>query len=643
MIKLRDASMLALTKLRTRKVRLIITVVISGLLFGGLAGASMVARGVMSSIDSFSKEGLGERFIAQGYMQKDYDFMNKEIVLERAEAIHKEIVERKKVEAKRLGITYDPISDPSPIQEYDVPGGKQRSLNTDHPAGRQAAQEYQEAHFTAPLAEMKRVTTPYQPTAIYESAQVPYMLGGATLQVLKDGKESFGSEGGKMESGGSPNSINSFVTSWSSMSSALLDPFMLEGQDLQVDKDGSIPIVVPNSAAEQLLKLSPLPQSASSDDKLARIKEIRAKAPSITFEVCYRNASSATLVNNAITTAQEIERNKNKKDYQKPSLIYGVPSEPCGEVPIVHDKRTKNEKALADKQRQFDELFGAKPPEQSAIKFHVVGISPDFDFSAPAFGVGQIIRSLVSSSLGAVWYMPAEQVANNPTVEKIFNSKETNPLGTFTAQYAEFSTAAQARSFIEQENCEIDYSKLSGSVSPQALCQEQGNPFSLTAYGSNSLALESARRDFGKFFGLAALAVSIVAAIIMMGTVGRTIADSRRETAVFRAIGAKRFDITQIYLVYTVCLSLLIALFASLAGLILALFIHRRMADEVTVQALVAYSAKDLDKTFDLYGLYLPDLLLLVGLAVAAGLVSSIIPLIRNSRRNPIRDMRDDT
>jgi hypothetical protein len=64
---------------------------------------------------------------------------------------------------------------------------------------------------------------------------------------------------------------------------------------------------------------------------------------------------------------------------------------------------------------------------------------------------------------------------------------------------------------------------------------------------------------------------------------------------------------------------------------------------EVTTQAVVAYNVRDLAQSFHLYRFYAPDMLYLLGLAVAAGLVSAGVPLIRNLRRNPIRDMRDDT
>lgn len=165
----------------------------------------------------------------------------------------------------------------------------------------------------------------------------------------------------------------------------------------------------------------------------------------------------------------------------------------------------------------------------------------------------------------------------------------------------------------------------------------------IDAYGSNSLALDSTKRTFGKFFGIAALVIAGIACVIMMGTVGRMIADSRRETAVFRAIGAKKLDIAQIYVMYTVFLSLLISAFALIAGTVFALVVHSRYAEDFTVESILAYNAQDLNKTFSLYAFNISDVLIIVGLAIAAGLISAVLPLFRNLRRNPIRDMRDDT
>ncbi|HYH75450.1 MAG TPA: ABC transporter permease, partial [Candidatus Saccharimonadales bacterium] len=260
-----------------------------------------------------------------------------------------------------------------------------------------------------------------------------------------------------------------------------------------------------------------------------------------------------------------------------------------------------------------------------------------------AFSVTQIINSLVRSSLGDGWFTPIEAVADRPVAANLFPAVPTAG-GQAPMYYSEFATADRARDFIKQEGCAPDFSQMTGpGDNPYEDCEKQDQLFMLDAYGSNSLGLDSAKRGFSKFFSIAGLVVAAIACIIMMGTVGKMIADSRRETAVFRAIGAKKLDIAQIYILYTIFVSVLIVAFAVLLGFIGALLASAQWSQEITIQALLAYNSQDLDKAFKLYSFYGPDMLYLLGIAVTAGLLSALFPLIRNLRRNPMRDMRDDT
>jgi hypothetical protein len=648
MIRFRDTVTLAVTKLRTRKVRLTITIIISGLLFAGLVGASMVARGAFHSINTFSKEGLGERYIVKGLdvsSQAMPNFYSDPGVIDRAIAIQKDIVKRKTAEAKRLDIPYDAATEPPAFEEYSIPGGsKQRSVAFGTDAGKQAVKEYLAEH-PSPGAELfEKNAAGYQPKATYRSLAFPFSTEGR-LQVLKDGVETYDQNSQKA---GPSKGLDSFPTTWAAMSKDLLKPFALDGQGLGVGSDGSMPIIVPYSAAEQLLGLQQLPATTGSSQKLARTKQVREKAKDITFTLCYRNSTSAGLIDSAISSAQEIERNKQNKDYKKPDLIYGLPERPCGPATITRDVRTAEQKKMEAKQEQFAQTFGKPTASETTVAFRVAGIVPDPP-AQNAAGVDQIISSLVASSLGSGWYSPIEEVMQQPLLAGFFNDPLARIMGEPPSYYAELPSAAQARAFIDQQTCTLDFSvfdkaPVDGEIpNPAKACLAEDKYFELSPFGSNSLALESASKQFGTFFMLAALVVAAIGAIIMMGTVGRMIADSRRETAVFRAIGAKRLDIAQIYLLYTALLSIMISAFAVLGGLVAAMVTQRYFAEEITVQALVAYNARDLNQTFSLFGFYWPDLLFLTAIAIGIGLVSVAIPLIRNVRRNPIRDMRDDT
>lgn len=648
MIRIREAATLALTKLRTRKIRLSVTIVVSGLLFAVLAGASIGAHGIFAGVNKFSSEGFSGRYITRAnaiYGVRDAAYTNEQVQAN-AMAIHKDTVAKKKLEAKRLGIEYNESSEPLPVDEHLMPGGeKRRYLNTMHPAARQAIREFLESinsKGSAGVDDLKSIAAPYGAKAYYESRNIPYELEGARLQVLSGNKEVFdSSESSRNGLHEMPEGLDSFATSWRLMSAKLLEPFLLQGQSLQTGNDGSIPIVVPFGAAEQMLRLDQLPGNASSAQRLERLKEIRQKVSGTMFGVCYRNATSAALVDRALAAKKEIEHNKDKKDYRKPDLQYGLPDEACGSVPVVRDVRSKESKMHDAKQEQFDAIFGKLSAEQTITTFRIVGIVPDFDHSM-SVSVSQIIRSMLTSGLGeGGWYTPIELASQNAIISKVF-SDEGPSGGAHKSYYAEFASASQAKSFMNDKNCVPDFSQVKDK-DPGELCAEKGLPFYLEAFGSNSLGLDDTKKTFGKIFSIAGLAVAAIACVIMMGTVGKMIADSRRETAVFRAIGAKKLDISQIYLIYALFVAALIAAFAFLIGLLVALWADSRWSAEATRQAILAYNVQDMAKTFKLYGFHLPDILYILGVAVVAGLASAALPLIRSLRRNPIRDMRDDT
>jgi ABC-type antimicrobial peptide transport system permease subunit len=273
---------------------------------------------------------------------------------------------------------------------------------------------------------------------------------------------------------------------------------------------------------------------------------------------------------------------------------------------------------------------------------------PDPPFGASA-SISDIIGSLLTSTVGTGWYTPLESREAVPLLNNIFPDKSTSFMMPRT-YYVDFANPDQALSFMDNENCTPDFGALNVSAGPGAppgnpfsKCSESGKYFGLMPFGSSSLALASARAAFAKFFFIAAIVIAIIAGVIMMGTVGRIIADSRRETAVFRAIGAKRLDIAQIYLTYALMLSLLIALTSLLIGFLLAQYANIRLADGLTAKALLAYNAQDLSRSFYLFAVEWRDMLYLVGFTLVAGLLSASLPLLNNARRNPIKDMRDDT
>lgn len=631
MIGLRGTLRLALTKLRTRKVRLAFTIGITSLLFGVLFFAVPVANGTFNSIERFGKEGLGKRYIIQATLPSQGSVINNDDIMERALDIHADELAQKKAAAKKLGIPFDAAAEASPVIESETPSGRIRNLNVQHPAVKAATKEYLAQHPLIGAAELRKAADVYRPTAFYESKQFQNGYDGGQLQILKNGQENFVGAQTK-----EPDPLDLFIFSWTSIDDDLIKPFVLPGKNLEITSDGSIPLVIPFSSAESLLKIDPLPNNASPEAAIQHMQAVRSKAADLHFEVCYRNQASADVIADAINMQREIERNKKNADYQKPNLIHGLPATACGAPEVIHDVRTTSEKSADSKQSQFDQMFGAESPAQQKLRFVVVGLSPDKK-EGGASSVSQIVSSVVNSSLGYGWYMPSSAEHQNPLLARLFTD-DAYSIGLGRNYFVEFASADNARAFVNEKGCSVD----SAMRSEGDNCSKAGKIFTLTAFGSNTVGLESLKQQFNKAFGLTLLVIAAVASLIMGSTIGRIIADSRRETAVFRAIGAKRSDIAGIYLTYVTLLSVMVIVVALVSGTLLAYAANLALGPIATSQAIAIYGAQDTSMIFDLFkaswgGIALNGLLIL-----AVGYIAATPPLLRNVRRNPIQDMRED-
>lgn len=108
-------------------------------------------------------------------------------------------------------------------------------------------------------------------------------------------------------------------------------------------------------------------------------------------------------------------------------------------------------------------------------------------------------------------------------------------------RYVEFSNATDAQKFIDEQ---------SNDVQMDGTCVPAGRDYMASLAFNDSVALNDIRSKVSDWFGFAVLGVVVLAAIVMWITIGRTIADGRLETAVFRAIGFKRIDISLVYITY---------------------------------------------------------------------------------------------
>lgn len=639
MIRFGDAAILAYTKLRTHRIRTGIAIAVAGLLFGLIAAVIMVAQGVFDSVDRFSDEGLNNRtvlsitHIAQGVEFSEYDYMNdNEFVLE-VETAHKALVLKKQAAAKKFDITYAPeIEDPSPVV---TDAATKQKVIAESGIEAEAVQQAAGARRVAAHVpfDINTYIKPYSTAKVLGLNTTAQPTEGA-LVYMNNGKETLKQSGARRQQ---MYTQDNGAPTLSVVEASLTKPFIID-KDFDNSK-GEIPAIFPYSTAEKLLGYKPLSSKTPTSEKLTRLGEVRSKISDVVVSYCYRNQASASVLSQAITQQAEIARNVSNKEYTKPSLLYAVPKEAdCGTVIVTSDTRTAAEKKQEKNRASYEKEIGtyAGDPVQQKIVVRGIGVASDIA-TASGGSVGGIVQGLLGSWLSYNSLVIPEDMFNNvpaqyrPAVVFDTGPKKISNYSYFPFEtyLVEFTDKAQARALMEKTGSTIG-GMPTGDVN-------------VTPYGSGVLIVDELRRAFEQVLIWVFLVVGTVAIIILGSMIGRTVAEGRRESAVFRAIGAKRSDIGAIYGMYALLLSLRAVLFAAVLALVLALTVEILFWHEATLGARLAYAASDTTREFHLFSLNSPYLLAIVGVIVAAGLIASIIPILLGARRSPIKDMRDDT
>lgn len=640
MIRFRDASVLAYTKLRSHRIRTGITVGIAGILFGLILAVIFVVQGVFDSVERFGKEGLNDRAIlAVTYYDQSqfnlYDHMSDASFIAEVEAVHAQTIAKKTAAAKKYGVPYDAASeDPTPIV---VDAATKKKTISDTSLDSAYVQEAANARSrkTSKPFDIAAYLKPYKTVTILQDNFMAVPDDGSFL-MMKDGKERELNDRSPQEMYGS-SSDDPIVSVYDG---SITKPFISNTTFDPVK--GELPVILPYSQAEKLLGLKKLDKTASNDDRLSRLYEVRERVGEISASYCYRNQASSQLLSLATAQQEEIAKNKTTPGYIEPSITYTLPDQAsCGGVVVAKDTRTPAEKQLAAQQILYEKAVGIYlgEPKQQKVTFRAVGISSDTADESSMSSIGSMVSSLLGSNLGYnAWSIPADllrQVPENYRPNEVFGklgttnaNENSRDVFGYDAYLIEFGDKSEARAVLEQTGA----------------FRSMGNSGNLSAYpfGSGVLIVDEAKKMFSQFIFWAMIVVGGVAAVILGGIIGRTVSEGRRESAVFRAIGAKRSDIAGIYGVYVLLLSLRVTLFAVVLGGVIGLVVELVYWRDATTGARITYAASDTTANFHLFGIGSWYVLVVIGTIVAVSLLGSVVPIIRNVRRNPINDMRDE-
>ena len=634
MLRTLDASKLALTKLRTRKIRLAATIIVAGLLFGIVVFGLTVLRASMASIERFGRDTMSTRYLlAYSNHNKDQSelfYNTPQDAKDRILALHKQHIADKKAAAKALGVEYDEKSEEEPIMKINQDDSG--SLNRNSWAVKTFLRQYTDEKNPLKPERIDAAAKRFGSSVTYRIQNVGGRNG--SLDVMIGGREDF-----QRNKEAVPEQLNEFVSAagyQEILDESLLNYYFLPHRTHAASNE--IPVFISYNDAAVLLGKKPLPTTAQPQQHIERIRELRNEAGNITIQVCYRNNASSHLIQQALDQ-QRTAANKPKNEFDvKPSIEYALPAaDSCDGAIVKKDNRSASEKMADEKLQKFNQQFSTEniTPQQAKLTYRVVGLLPDTAY-------GDDLKSKLAGALNA--NMPSRWIIPKQTFEA--GAAKTYLPNILTTERQELSGGLSDTTiyeFIDAEHARAFYHATMCNVQPKDkdLCVDGVSNFT-RPFGSNSLVIEELQQQLTPILWYSLLGVIGVAAFILMLTISRTVADSRKESAIFRALGATRLDIAQIYVMYTLLLAGLIALFAIAAGLIGAGVIDVLYSAGFSTAARYIIMPRDLNTTFQLFT-FDPLIIALAAVSiVAAALIGSILPLVRNTRRNPMKDMRDE-
>ncbi|MDO4902518.1 MAG: ABC transporter permease [bacterium] len=624
MLKIKDSALLALTKFKIRRVRLGLSVVFIAILCAAVITAYLGLEKSTESLEKVTSRGLSGRYIAMmAYKnEKAFEIISNppQEILAKAKNLYTEENRCLAQEARKKGEEFIPNPAESPIEVYDDGFEKTESLNLSSKIANNVLAEYLRQNFPKTSEDfIKKKLAQYPVKSVFESKTLT--LGGKMIEV-KDSKENL-AESVKNGSGGR---ADSFFSQMSLQNDELAKIFYNDNYVLEKDE---VPALVNYDFAAHLLGEKPIADSAPPRQKYEYIQKLRSKINSHAFEFCWRN-NQADFDN--MRRAFIANRSSDSK------IKYEIAKTPCGDSKAIKDTRTREEKILQDKQdAEMKKLPEYIAPDKQIIKLRVIGLFPTG--RTPSIGgLEGLFYQMLSSTIGAGGGIMIPQnaltqntnqrihdIINPPNVNSPIKNSYLGEVAVDKMHLVEFSNAQDLSKFVSETNCAKNYCGKEFSMAVQEM-------------PNNATVIAEIKSSVQNVLNWIIAGVAVLTAIIIYVVVNRIMVDSRRETAVFRAIGYSRLEITQIYIAYVAIYSLIVTVLATILSLLVVIWISGDVQESASLEISAMFSLKNIE-TFKIVE-FTPVILLSFLPIFAVGLGASLLPLLLNARRSPLKNLR---
>lgn len=597
-MRITDAYILARTKRKTRRLRTALVIIVSSLLFAVLFGIAFLAQGMINAGSQVGEVGFNGRNLTSVLPMVSGKFDYVEQYKDAERGMDEELRARGVQVTKKLKSNH----------EY------QTELN------KRISQDGAESQERANKAFETRVKTLGDPTAVYHFVPLPVSQVAAYQE---DPKTDPQAEQFERETAGGPQGFfgpNGFgeQIEFYSVEKGMVDKQLARGQSFDWQPGQPYPVIISYAYLEKLSgrNLTNLPPA----ERNKGYKELINKYAGQELTYCYRNSTAQ----DQLRAVLQYNKSAEKDD---PASTRSVDVPICG----ISDQGTLKRLGIISEADPtgVEPLFPPPKipaPEANKIKFKIVGFIP----SNQAYGGGDFITQMLTgiSALPTGPYpgvVPLEVVEADPLLRSV---AQIDGSYNFPTLYLDFETKAEQTAFLEHA-CSGDECMVEGALM-------------MSPFGNITTALNDVIKVVSKVLVIAAFVIMAIAGLMIMITISKVIADSVKEIAVFRSLGARRRDIAQIYYTYGLMLAGNALVVSVVLAAALAYWLTTLYDDKIAQGLIQATGAFDSEIHVVLLGVRPSWMLEIIGALVLAACLGIAVPVLASVRRKLITILREE-
>jgi hypothetical protein len=474
-------------------------------------------------------------------------------------------------------------------------------------------------------AFQKRIQASYGATATYHLKVIPALDSNAEIQTKANADPYLSEQDQEITKSLSPSAISTnapFTPHFYSTEQAMLEPLLQHGQSFSWKPGQPYPVII-SYAYLQYLQGGEASATYSSTSYAHQVQSFRTTAKQYagrTLSLCYRNDTAQQQLG-AVLHYNKTANTDNSAS-TKP-----IPIATCqGFDQAVLKKADLIATTTSNDPKPLFPIPAAAAPLTQTVLVKIVGFTNDTSGGTDL--LSRLLSGVTNWPQPFPAIMPATIAQQSPLLASDGLDTTSDVNGTLPLIF-DFANRTDQRKFIAT------------SCNGYTDCQKEGK-WMLSPFGNVKVAVENVVNISVKIIKWVALVVSAIAGLMIMVTVSKVIADSRREIAIFQALGARRWDIAQIYFVYGLSLAagaLCIALLLASLGAIVLSHLANTSLQNMLVQSVGAYDTQTHTSLFWVEPVWVSGIALVIFAATIAGVA---LPLVASQRRSLIKFMREE-